>query len=368
MRGVVTLQYLKRIEAILRDRRGDPAYVLADYFDLIGGTSTGAIIAAGLAKGMDIVAIEALYRDLAARIFKRSRWRIGALVPLFGREALQQALKGAFDADTTLSSPELLTGLMIMTKRMDSGSPWPLTNHPRDPYFSPVPGKARIGHANMYLWQVVRASTAAPMYFRPERLEVGHRRDPQTGTSSADIGEFIDGGVTTANNPSMQLLKVALLKGFAFNWAAGADRLLMVSVGTGLPRRHRGLASGWRRFAAPFAVNALKSIMDDCNTEVETMMQWLSASDTARAINGQIGTLAQDRLCAPPLLTYQRYNLQFEPRWMQDELGQTLGTGRLDELAEMDRPAHMDALAHLAGLGASRHLQPSHLPAAFDPP
>ena len=368
VRGIVTLAYLKRMEAMLRERRRDPHYVLADYFDLIGGTSTGAIIAAGLARGMDTAAIEKLYTELAVLIFKRRWFSWGALTPKFGRADLQHALQKAYDADTTLASPSLRTGLMVMTKRMDTGSPWPLTNHPRDPYFAPVPGKKRVGHANMYLWQVVRASTAAPHFFRPERLEVGHARDPATGASTAEVGEFIDGGISTANNPALQLLKVALLEGFAFRWKPGAERLLLVSVGTGLPRRQRGLAQGWRRLAAPFAMNALKSIMDDCNAEVETLMQWLSDSPTARRINGQIGDLAHEQLGPAPLLSYQRYNVQFEAAWMRAELGQNLDNARLDELAEMDRPANMAELARLAEISAQRHLQPGHLPAAFDPP
>ena len=45
IRGVLTLGYLARIEAILRARSSTPeTFCLADYFDLIGGTSTGSII------------------------------------------------------------------------------------------------------------------------------------------------------------------------------------------------------------------------------------------------------------------------------------------------------------------------------------
>ena len=51
IRGVITLQFLEKIETILRKRHGDnPDFRLCHYFDLIGGTSTGAIIAAGLAS------------------------------------------------------------------------------------------------------------------------------------------------------------------------------------------------------------------------------------------------------------------------------------------------------------------------------
>jgi uncharacterized protein len=48
IRGILSLGFLARMEALLRGRHGRPGLVLADYFDLIGGTSTGSIIAAGL--------------------------------------------------------------------------------------------------------------------------------------------------------------------------------------------------------------------------------------------------------------------------------------------------------------------------------
>jgi patatin-like phospholipase/acyl hydrolase len=59
VRGVLTLGFLKRIEDLLRTRHGRPDLTLADYFDLIGGTSTGAVIAAGLALGLDVASIRA---------------------------------------------------------------------------------------------------------------------------------------------------------------------------------------------------------------------------------------------------------------------------------------------------------------------
>ena len=45
IRGLLTAGLLQRIEDLLRARAGgDPAFRLSDYFDLIGGTSTGSII------------------------------------------------------------------------------------------------------------------------------------------------------------------------------------------------------------------------------------------------------------------------------------------------------------------------------------
>jgi patatin-like phospholipase/acyl hydrolase len=78
VRGVVTLAYLERIEKILRQRHGD-GYRLCDYFDLIGGTSTGAIIAAGLALGFSVAKLQSLYRDLAGAVFKKAFWRVGLI-------------------------------------------------------------------------------------------------------------------------------------------------------------------------------------------------------------------------------------------------------------------------------------------------
>jgi hypothetical protein len=70
IRGILTLEYLEVIEGMLRQRTGRPDLCLADYFDLIGGTSTGAIIAATLACGMPVAKIKKVYRDLGASVFK----------------------------------------------------------------------------------------------------------------------------------------------------------------------------------------------------------------------------------------------------------------------------------------------------------
>jgi hypothetical protein len=363
VRGMLTLQYLHRIESLLRHRYGDPTLTLADYFDLIGGTSTGGIIAGGLVLGLDVAAIQALYRNLAAKIFKKPLFRLGAFIPKFGNASLQEELQRAYGVDTKLSSERMKTGLMIMTKRMDTGGPWPITNNPNDPYYSPVAGQKRVGHANMLLWQIVRASTAAPHYFRPEDIVVGTAIDAATGAVIAEHGQFVDGGVSTANNPALQLLKVALLRGFAFEWRPGEENLMLVSVGTGLRRRHRGRATGWRATAGAFAASAVLSIMDDCNTDVETVMQWLSRSPNARDINRQIRNLSGQLLAGTPLLSYLRYNVLFDAQWMERELKLARPQSALDQLAAMDNPGNMNALADLGRAAAALQVKDEHFPA-----
>jgi len=367
VRGILTLQYLKRIETILRDRRGDTHFLLADYFDLIGGTSTGAIIAGGLARGFSVDHLIERYHNLAAKVFRKPWFRIGAMVPKFNAGAIRELLKETYGANIMLGSDEVVTGLMIMSKRMDTGSPWPLTNHPRDKYSEPVFGKKRIGNRNMLLWQVVRASTAAPHYFKPEDLEVGRWLDPSTGSSVIDRGQFVDGGVSTANNPSLQLLKVALLKGFSFNWQAGEDCMLLVSVGTGRQDRKHGRAHGIGATAGAFALRALLSLMDDCNDEVQTLMQWLSSSPTRWRIDGQIEGLENDSLAGRPLLSYRRYDVIFSRDWFKMELGLDKDQAELQKLVPMDQPGNMDALAELGAEAARLQIAEDHLPPAFDP-
>ena len=72
VRGVIALAFLERIEAILSD--GQPAFRLADHFDLIGGTSTGAIIACALTKPRPLSAgqIARIYLDEGPEIFSRT--------------------------------------------------------------------------------------------------------------------------------------------------------------------------------------------------------------------------------------------------------------------------------------------------------
>jgi predicted acylesterase/phospholipase RssA len=72
IRGVLALEILGKVEAELRDKMGNKDLRLADYFDFIGGTSTGAIVAAGLAKGMQVQEILDFYIRCGADMFTRA--------------------------------------------------------------------------------------------------------------------------------------------------------------------------------------------------------------------------------------------------------------------------------------------------------
>src|SRR5262249_29790410 len=72
IRGLLTIQVLAESESRLRKEAGDEELVLADYFDYIGGTSTGAIIATCLSLGMPVETIRDFYVENAQTMFEKS--------------------------------------------------------------------------------------------------------------------------------------------------------------------------------------------------------------------------------------------------------------------------------------------------------
>lgn len=354
VRGVLTLSVLARVEQLLRERHTSPQLVLADYFDLIAGTSTGAIIAAALAKGMSVEEVQKLYRSLAGTIFEPSFFRRGLFRAKYDAAALSVILKSVF-GNLTLGSAELKTGLLVVMKRSDTGSPWPVSNNPQGRYYDPrrdfvIPNK------DYPLWSVVRASTAAPSFFEPEAIEIA--RDER---GSLVVGTFVDGGVSTANNPSLLALRFATLQGYEVGWPVGEDNLLMISVGTGTsnPEKPQSPVPG------KAAVDALVALMDDCNAEVETMLQWLGRSATGRVIDREVGDLRQDELGGKKVLTYERYNVELSRRGVNDGLKVGLSTEGLTAIEEMDAPANIPILEEI-GRALAETVKPEHFPKDFD--
>ncbi|MDA7614046.1 patatin-like phospholipase family protein [Verrucomicrobiales bacterium] len=73
IRGIFSIGVFKRVEEFLRERYRceNAGFVLKDYFDFVGGTSTSAIIAALLSKGQSVRSIREAYEQLGLIIFRR---------------------------------------------------------------------------------------------------------------------------------------------------------------------------------------------------------------------------------------------------------------------------------------------------------
>jgi uncharacterized protein len=232
IRGLLSVEILARIEAQLRVQRGQPGLVLADYFDFVCGTSTGAIIAACISAGMSMDRIREFYVGSGEQMFdkasilKRLRYSYND-EPLAAklRAELNRALGQPDGAPpATLGDANLRTLLMMVLRNHTTDSPWPVCNNPRAKYNQPDRKDCNL---DLPLWQLVRASTAAPTFFPPEVVTFAE------GTPNEYQFIFVDGGVTTYNNPAFLAFQMATAAPYQVNWATGADRLLIVSVGTG---------------------------------------------------------------------------------------------------------------------------------------
>jgi predicted acylesterase/phospholipase RssA len=184
IRGVIPATLLAEIESRTGKR-------IAEMFDLIAGTSTGGILALALTtpdphtparpryRAEELVA---LYAEKGKTIFGRSL--LHRLITLFGLLGSKYAVRGLdrvlhdYLGESRLK--DAVTEVLITSYDLESRDSWFLARH-----------KARTdSKSDFKMRDVARATSAAPTYFRPERLS----QTPPTA--------MVDGGVF-ANNPAM---------------------------------------------------------------------------------------------------------------------------------------------------------------------
>ena len=309
IRGVFALEILQKIEDMLKSKSGRADFRLADYFDYIAGTSTGGIIAAGLSIGMSVEEILAFYQEAGGQMFvkanllRRLRYKVED-------EPLAAQLKQVFEAGTTLGSEELRTLLLLVMRNASTDSPWPISNNPYAKYNDRGRPDCNL---NLPLWQLIRASTAAPTYFPPEVIVL---------PSAAPAGEqefvFVDGGVTMYNNPAFQMFLMATLDRYwtakpEARWRSGADRMLIVSVGTGTsPAARQGLEPDEMNLLFN-ATTIPSALMFAALNEQDLLCRVFGDCRAGDALDrevgdliGAIGPLQRDQ----KLFTYLRYNAE----------------------------------------------------------
>jgi uncharacterized protein len=358
IRGALTLGYLQNIEDVLRKHCSDEIdpdkFRLHHYFDLIGGTSTGSIIASALAIGMSVSEIKEKYFSLGEKIFgtKYDWWKPWEtsryLKAGYSYMPLEKELKEIFD-DITLGSDKILTGLCIVTKRADTNSTWLFHNNPKGKFFDSALGRNK----DIPLWMAIRASTAAPTYFVPQLLNVGNEIS----------GAFVDGGVSSANNPALELFKVATMKGFAFNWPVGEKNIFLLSLGTGNSEYFSKASDISERWLLNWAKEIPDMLMADASWGNQTILQWISRCLTPKEIDLEIGNLEDECIVEKPLLTYARYNSRITVDYLNG-----LGIGRfnerdVDSLKEMSNAQNCRRLFDIGEAAAKQEVDATHFPA-----
>ena len=359
LRGILSLAILQKMETILKERHGNAdEFRLCHYFDLVAGTSTGAIIAATISLGWTVEQIRKKYMELGTQVFEKTLFRQGVLRAKYDEKSLIAQLKKVYGAATTLGSEAITTGLLVVAKRIDTGSWWPISNNPRGKYFAARPG-GTIGNGEYPLWQVVRASTAAPSFFVPETIAIASPPDAQE-----TVGQFIDGGVSPFNNPGLMAFMYATLYCYSIGWPSWSDKLLLVSVGTGAADPSVARSS----IAAKGALDALLGLMEDCAALQETLLQWMSSSTTARQIDRELGDLRHDLVGGTPMLNYLRYNVDLRATSVH-ALDPTLtDASTITALSAMDAPENMSTLHKLGALAAERDMHAADFASVFDLP
>jgi patatin-like phospholipase/acyl hydrolase len=220
LRGLITARLLHR----LNNAPGISGWL--DRVDFYAGTSTGGILALGLAIGKSPDEICNLYKNKGREIFDDSIWDdirdLGKTVGAdYANKNLKKELRKTFGA-TKLS--DISKKVAIPTFDLDNEAASPSRRTWKPKIFHNFTGNDSDGDA--LAADVALYTSAAPTYF-----------------PSAD--GYIDGGVY-ANNPSIVAIAQAISQGNTVSERARLDDLVMLSVGTGVSLTYiRGKNLNW---------------------------------------------------------------------------------------------------------------------------
>jgi uncharacterized protein len=335
IRGLITIEVLAELERQIRAgliRQGklgaDAPFVLADYFDYIAGTSTGAIIATALSTGMSVDKIRGFYEQSGEAMFEPAGLLKRTFLSKYEDKALAAILQDTFGATATLGDASLKTLLLLVMRNVTTDSPWTLSNNPQAKYNDP---KRPDCNLNLPLWKLIRASTAAPTFFPPEQVTVGEREFI-----------FVDGGITPYNNPAFQLFLMATTQPYNLNWDTGEEKMLLVSVGTGLtPKVQPDLKAGGMHLLYQ-AQSLPLALMFAAQNEQDLLCRCFGKCLAGDAIDREVGDLiGATGPAKPKLFTYARYDAELSAEGLKK-----LGVGHLEpmQLQEMDSVKYMKEL------------------------
>ncbi|QPC83494.1 patatin-like phospholipase family protein [Phototrophicus methaneseepsis] len=297
MRGLLVLHMLDYLE----QKTGKPLY---DLFDMVAGTSTGAIIAAGIALRLSAKDLIEIYRHQIADSFNNghglffwANWLMRGTRYLYDLQPFVDALQtfsqgkrlGDLGLPGTDNHPYRKPIVLFTTKDLRTGNTYYLVNEgPGAEMFSrwPVTG-------------AVAASSAAPVYFPPV------------------TGNLIDGGSGVFGNPC-QAAAVELVSYID----VPPENVLHISIGTGHAPSNRAEGEG-----AHFSVLNWVPYLVSSAIEESALQQAL----TTRAIY--------------PQMDFRRYNVSLLPHKLMNELNVTLGkTDPLSLGLDTTDPAKLDLM------------------------
>ena len=360
--GLMSVEILAKLESDLRAQLGKPNLVLADYFDFVCGTSTGAVIATCLSTGMSTATLREFYVGSGeqmfskASLFKRLQYSYDD-EPLAKKLQLElnKALgKKPGDAPALLGDDDLRTLLMIVMRNHSTDSPWPITNNPRAKYNQ---RERKDCNLNLPLWQLVRASTAAPTFFPPEVVTFAK------GTPAEYQFLFVDGGVTTYNNPAFLAFQMATASPYRIDWPTGIDKMLIVSVGAGSAASARPDLKRDSEWLLDHAKNIPSALMNAASAGWDMACRMLGECRFGPRIDREYGDMV---IPDPPVgnwtggkqFVYTRYDPD-----VTDEGLQALGLEdiKAENVQKMDSVEHIADIQRVGQTYAAKFVKPEHL-------
>jgi predicted acylesterase/phospholipase RssA len=370
IRGLISVEILARLEADLRNHLGQPNLLLGDYFDFICGTSTGGIIASCLACGMDMKTIRDFYLEHGESMFERARWYL-KLHMKYEAEPLARILRQAFhdqlqghssgdadgEKDVELGDSRLKGLLMLMLRNHSTDSPWPVCNNPLGRYNQPDRKDCNL---RLPLWQLVRASTAAPTFFPPEVVTLA------PGTSQENTFVFVDGGMTTYNNPAWMAVQMATARPYGINWRTGVDEMLVVSVGTGNAASSRPNLKPEEMWLLDHAKTIPLALMNAATAGWDMVCRIVGECRFGGPIDREFGSMIQPSGTSPDQSNWsgakQFAYVRYDPLTSREGLND-LGLHEIPEqdLAAMDDVKKIPELMQVGSAYAERHLSLEHL-------
>ena len=246
IRGIIPAKVLCDLEEEIIAKDG-PSARLCDYFDLVCGTSTGGIIAIGIALGITAKEILNLYKEHAQTIFPK-----GSLIksflfnkPLYDRVPLKKLLEEYYGKCTRNNDTRIKdckTRLCVPVYDLDKGTVHVFkTNH--------CPQFSRDCHIPVV--DVALSTAAAPTYFAPHSFQYH-----DIGTTNTNYYfNNVDGGVL-ANNPTLIGLTEAL-----YCLKVPMSNINILSIGTGsfnLKDTRENKKMGLRYWINPSKKNGLR--------------------------------------------------------------------------------------------------------------
>lgn len=266
IRGILTVQLLKKLEEIA----GIPCY---EIFDLVAGSSAGAIIAGLIATGNDANTIETKFKEFVTKVFDKKLFGNRFLnPPAFDKKNYRSILNNELKNISLLEACKKTDIDLIITARDLAASEETFFT-----CFKQANGDYYGTYKDILLRAALEATMSAPTYFNP-------------------LERFVDGGTTTYNNPSL----AAFIEATSYssnepvNSAYSIDKICLFSFGTGISRQ----------FIDPEETNKSN------NKSIKFWLSWILTA------TGQDASIMQVEMFRSPiinkLIDFRRFQISFD--------------------------------------------------------